>query len=112
MRQRALAAWVLLGLGLALAVAGRSLPAERVWSTIAGLFLLTAIGLGVSLLPIWKGLVAPVQPLPDLFQRPSASERWCSRCGNPTARKGPCRACGHAPTPRTPRTRGSGASGR
>ena len=109
MRQRALAAWVLAGLGLVLAVAGRSLPAERVWGSIAGLFLLAAIVLGLSLLPFWKGLVAPVQPLPDLFQKPTGSERWCSRCGNPTPRKGPCRVCGHAPATRT---KASSASGR
>lgn len=100
MRSRAWAALILAAAGLALAVAGRHLPAARLWNVIAGLMLLVAIALGISLLRFWRDLAAPLQPVTNLFTRPRSSERWCAHCGHPTTRKGPCRTCGHTPTSR------------
>src|SRR6185436_16139897 len=97
MRRRAWVAWGLLALGLALGLAGQVLPGGSTWDLFSGLFVAVAIGLAVSLLPFWRRWLAPLVPMPDLFQAPRPTERWCARCGHPTARRGPCRTCGHTP---------------
>lgn len=104
MRRRALVALGLAAAGLGLAVAAPHLPGERGWNVLAGLLLVAAIVLGLSLLPVWRGLLPPRAPIEDLFTVPRATERWCDRCGHPTPRKGACRTCGH-----TPASRGRGA---
>ncbi|HUR25255.1 MAG TPA: hypothetical protein VM327_04475 [Candidatus Thermoplasmatota archaeon] len=98
MRRRAMAAWGVFALGLALGVAGRDLPGGRAWNLLAGVCLAAALTLAVTLLPWWSRFRPTVTPLAGLFRAPRKSERWCSRCGIPTARKGPCRLCGHTPT--------------
>lgn len=99
MRRRALAALALAAGGLLLAVLAPHLPGERGWNVLAGLLLVAAIVLGLSLLPFWRGLMPPLPPMEGLFTVPRGLERWCARCGNPTARRGPCRECGHTPRP-------------
>ena len=99
MRRRALAAWALAAVGLLLAVLAPHLAGARGWNVIAGLLLVAAIVLGLSLLPFWRKVMPALPPMEGLFTRPRPSERWCSRCGNPTPRQGACRECGHTPRP-------------
>lgn len=96
-------AWALLALGIGLGLLGRTLPGGEAWDLLGGLALLAAIGLGLSLLPFWGRLLPRLAPFPSLFRTPRATERWCTRCGNPTPAKGACRSCGHAPPARAPR---------
>ena len=98
-------AWGVFTLGLALGVAGRDLPGGRAWNLLGGICLIAALVLAVTLLPWWGRWRPQVTPLARLFATPRPSERWCSRCGTPTARKGPCRLCGHTPG-KTPFSRG------
>jgi len=98
-RRRAVVAWALLALAVALG-AVRTLTKASALDLPAGLCLLVAAGLGISLLPVWRRVLPSLAPLPGLFQAPRASERWCGRCGHPTARRGPCRTCGHTPASR------------
>lgn len=103
-------AWGLLALGILLGLLGRVLPAGDVWNLLGGLALLAAIALGVSLLPFWGRVLPMLQPFPGLFRAPRPSERWCAHCGNPTARKGACKTCGHTPRPPKPLSARSAAS--
>jgi hypothetical protein len=96
-RRRAWLAWGVLALGLAFGVAGRDLPGGRAWNLLAGLCLVAALVVAVTLLPWWGRFRPQVTPLVALFRAPRKTERWCTRCGTPTARKGPCRLCGHTP---------------
>jgi hypothetical protein len=88
-----------LALGLGLGAAARSLPAERAWNLLAGLCLIAALVVGLTLLPWWTDRRAALAPLPYLFKAPRPSERWCTRCGSATPKKGPCRLCGHVVVP-------------
>jgi hypothetical protein len=96
-RKRAWLAWGVLTLGLAFGVAGTGLPGGRAWNLLAGICLLVALGLALTLLPWWARWRPTVKPLPGLFAAPRPSERWCSHCGARTARKGACKLCGHTP---------------
>ena len=97
MRRRAWAAWGALALGIVLGLLGRALPGASAWNLLAGIALLAAILLGLSLLPVWARLLPDLPPYPDLFAQPSARQRWCATCGHPTARAGPCSTCGDPP---------------
>lgn len=100
MRRRAWVAWACLALGIAFGILGRVAPGRDTWNLFAGLLFLTAVGLGVTLLPIARRLVPGLADMPDLFDRPRPSERWCANCGHPTGKKGPCRTCGDTPVSR------------
>ncbi|HEX2066221.1 MAG TPA: hypothetical protein VHI93_05345, partial [Candidatus Thermoplasmatota archaeon] len=89
MRGRVLVMAGLLAAGLLLAVAGH-LRAAAGLDAAAGLFLLASFLAGLSLLPFWSRLRGP--PMPNLFQRPGAGQRWCSACGCPAPR-GLCPRC-------------------
>ena len=104
MRRRAWAAWACLALGIGFGLLGRVAPGAGLWNLLAGLFLLAAIVLALSLLRLATRLVPSLEPFPDLFDPPNARERWCDTCGHPTVRSGPCTACGA-----TPPSRGKGA---
>jgi hypothetical protein len=93
-------AWGLLAVGLGLGAAGKDLPGTRAWNLVAGLCLVAAIVVGVTLLPGWARWRPTVTPLRGLFAAPRQSERWCARCGTATPRKKPCKLCGHTPTSR------------
>lgn len=86
-----------LAVGLGLGAAAQSLPAERAWNLVAGLCLIAAIVLAITLLPVWGRWRARVTPLPLLFKAPRGSERWCTHCGLPAPGKGACRLCGRGP---------------
>jgi hypothetical protein len=96
-RRRAWAAVGIFVLGLALGVAGRDLPGGRAWNLLAGLCLIAALVLALTLLPWWSRFRPTVTPLGGLFRAPRKTERWCARCGTPTARSRPCHLCGHTP---------------
>lgn len=100
MRQRAWLAIAFAAVGLGLAVAAPQMPGKQGWNVLAGLLLVAAIGLGLSLLAFWRQVFPPLPPMAGLFEAPRASQRWCSRCGRPTARQGPCQSCGHTPASR------------
>lgn len=100
MRQRAWLAIVLAIAGLGLAVAAPHMPGSQGWNVLAGLLLVAAIVLGVSLLAVWRRVFPPLPPMEGLFETPRATQRWCTHCGHPTARRGPCQSCGHTPASR------------
>lgn len=101
MRKRAWAALVLLGLAIALAALSRMAPALE---PVSGVLLGASIVLGLTLLPPVAGLGRRLAPMPGLFARVPAGQRWCDRCGRVTA-QGPCRTCGHAPKAKEPKER-------
>lgn len=107
MRRRAWIAWGCLAVGIAFGILGRVLPGGQTWNLLAGIAFLTAIVLGLTLLPIGRHIVPGLEDIPDLFDRPRPNERWCATCGHPTGAKGPCRHCGATPpTPsKTPPSR-------
>lgn len=95
MRRRAWAAWGALTLGIVLGVLGRILEQDA-WNLLAGLCLLAAIVLALSLLPVARALIPGLQDFPDLFDEPRPTERWCATCGHPTQDGRPCLTCGAA----------------
>jgi uncharacterized paraquat-inducible protein A len=88
-RGRIILAVALLGAGLACALLAR-LTLAGALDPVAGLLVLAAVAAGMSALPLWARLRAP--PMPGLFQRPRADQRWCQICGRP-APAGPCPRC-------------------
>ncbi|MEK6974989.1 MAG: hypothetical protein AABY18_01440 [Candidatus Thermoplasmatota archaeon] len=97
MRRRAWIAWGCLVVGIVFGILGRVLPGTDTWNLLAGILFLTAIVLGLSLLPVARKVVPGLVDFPDLFDRPRPNERWCASCGHPTGAKGPCRSCGATP---------------
>lgn len=93
MRLRAWLASGFLAAGLPVAIVGYVANQEPVRIT-GGFLLVAAVGLAVSLSPQWSRFGRRLAPIPDLMRRPRSSERWCSRCGRPTPRKGACVSCG------------------
>lgn len=84
--------------GIGLGLLGRVAPGAGLWNLLAGLFLLAAIVLALSLLRLASRLVPDLAVFPDLFDHPNSRERWCASCGHPTTRSGPCTTCGAAPS--------------
>ncbi len=64
---------------------------------LSGLAWFVAIITAVTLLPFWARILPQVAPMPGLFRRPAHDERWCPRCGSPTARSVACTVCGAEP---------------
>lgn len=99
-RRRAWVALACLGLGILFGLLGRVAPGAATWNLLAGLLVLAALALGLTLLGLGRRLLPGLAPMPDLFERPRPNERWCLACGHPTGANGPCRACGHTPVSR------------
>jgi len=96
-------AWIALGCVVGLiffGILGQVLPGEDSWNLLAGLLLIVAAILGLTLLPIARRLMPSLVDFPDLFDRPRHNERWCANCGHPTGASGPCRLCGATPVSR------------
>lgn len=102
-RRRAWWAWGALALTVLFGIMGRAVPPADAWNLLAGVFLLAAVGLGVSLLPFWPRLAPGLVDFPDLFDRPNAHERWCVVCGHVAGARAACSTCGSLP----PQARGA-----
>ncbi|HET6398042.1 MAG TPA: hypothetical protein VFH47_00635 [Candidatus Thermoplasmatota archaeon] len=90
MRQRAMLAWTAFGLALLLAVLAD--PTGVAWlSVAAGALAFVALGLALSLLPLWSRLPR-LHPMPGLFS-PTGAGRWCTACGRPAPRGAACPGC-------------------
>lgn len=94
MRRRGWIAWGCVAGLIAFGILGQVLPGEDAWNFLAGLLLIIAVILGLTLLPIARKLMPSLVDFPDLFDRPRPNERWCANCGHPTGASGPCRSCG------------------
>lgn len=92
-RRRAWAAWGALALAVLLLALG-NMAATKALNPVAALLVLAALGLFLSLHPVWARLLPPLPPMPGLSDRPSASQRWCVHCGRPAPRSTACASCG------------------
>jgi uncharacterized paraquat-inducible protein A len=88
-RKLAVAALALLAASLALALVAR-FAAAGLLDPLAGVLFVASLAAAVGLLPLWDRLRAP--PMPGLFARPAAGQRWCAVCGRP-APPGTCPRC-------------------
>ncbi|HUR62521.1 MAG TPA: hypothetical protein VM286_09190 [Candidatus Thermoplasmatota archaeon] len=89
MRGRAIAALGLVAAALAFALLGR-ITLGFLLDPLAGLLLVAAACVGISLLPFWATMRGPT--MPGLFTPPREGQRWCTVCGRP-APLGACPRC-------------------
>lgn len=93
-RRRVVVMVVVFALALALGFTGRATDVEAL-DVLSGLFWIAGIVLALSLLPFWSRVLPRIEPMHGLFEPVDEGQRWCSRCGTPTAQHGPCHVCGH-----------------